>query len=138
MPVRLVVVAFLGALVVILQGCANEARQIQILTDQPQPAHLVPGERFGLVLRASPGAGMEWQLAEPLNEQVVVFCWKTYRQTYTFAPDYVPGFEGVETWIFQAVAPGETTLRMKYVPKNNPNATPAILSDFVILVSPRR
>ncbi|MBI3945697.1 MAG: protease inhibitor I42 family protein [Armatimonadetes bacterium] len=137
MSTRLALAVACLALAAALHGCANAARQMQILTDQPQPARLVPGEHFGLVLRASPAAGMEWQLAEPLNEQIAVLSWRTYHRTNTFAPDYVPGYEGVETWVFQAVGPGEASVRMKYVRKGVPGAAPTITSDFALIVAAR-
>jgi inhibitor of cysteine peptidase len=72
------------------------------------------GSQFALVLESNPTTGYRWQLADPLNESVVILISQEYVQTKATGEN-TAGAGGEETWTFRAVGEGETEISLKYV-----------------------
>lgn len=69
------------------------------------------GSEFALILESNPTTGYKWQLADPLDESLVVLVSQEYKRTGGDAT----GAGGEETWTFRAVGVGETEISLKYV-----------------------
>lgn len=78
----------------------------------PRPADLVAatGRTFTVTLDANRSTGFQWELAKPLDEDVVRLAGTAYEQ----APGAAPGAGGKEIWTFDAVAPGWTKIELSY------------------------
>ena len=78
----------------------------------PRPADIVAaqGRPFTIALDANHSTGFRWELAKPLDEDVVTLAGTTYEQE----PDAPPGAAGQEIWTFDAVAPGWTRIELAY------------------------
>lgn len=78
----------------------------------PPPADLVvaPGRQFTIALDANRSTGFQWELAKPLDTDVVTHAGTTYEQE----PDASLGAGGKEVWTFDAVAPGWAKIELVY------------------------
>jgi len=69
------------------------------------------GKEFTVTLDSNKTTGYEWQLAKPLDENIVRLV----------KPEYIPGSSnlcgapGKEVWKFKAIKPGRTAIYFKYV-----------------------
>ncbi|MFZ2088549.1 MAG: protease inhibitor I42 family protein, partial [Desulfobaccales bacterium] len=86
---------------------SNEAYQ---LTDPCRPLTVSPGEKFFIVIASNRTTGFSWQIGKPINEEVV----RLLEAKYIPAKSGLVGAEGKEVWTFTAVAPGQTTISLKY------------------------
>ncbi len=104
-------------------GCALFATQ-----EGPMPAAVIaaPGERFTIVLRADPESGYRWTLGKPPDEAVVQLV------ETTFAAGGEPGAEGEERWVFEAVAPGWTTIELVYQGPEDQGLAPARIATYSV------
>jgi inhibitor of cysteine peptidase len=68
------------------------------------------GEEFVITLQSNPSTGYRWMLADSLDAGLLRLAGRTY------VPDQpvMPGSGGHEQFTFVGVAPGETTLRLRY------------------------
>lgn len=96
-----------AALVLALAACSLFASETG-----PRPADVVAvtGRTFILTLDANRSTGFAWELAKPLDEDVVRLAGTAYEQ----APDAPPGAVGKEVWTFDAVAPGWAKIELVY------------------------
>jgi len=74
-----------------------------------QQVELSVGQRFLVSLESNPSTGYRWEIAE-LDTSVVA---QAGEPSFAASSDLV-GASGFETWRFQAVAAGETELRLVY------------------------
>ena len=82
------------------------------------------GETFTVELVANATTGYRWQLAEPLNPNLLEYV----QDGYNTPKDSNPGTGGIHTWTFKALSKGVTKITMKYVRHreqniNNPKMT---------------
>jgi predicted secreted protein len=82
-----------------------------VFTEPSQEIVLTQGEQFVIALRSNHSAGYKWELAEPLEEDVVTLIGSDYLMPYQILPN-VPG---KETWNFRATGRGATVIKFKYV-----------------------
>ena len=88
----------------------------------PEPAAFMaaPGERFDIRLDANPSTGFQWDIGTPLDEKIVRLVGSDFQRAPAPAPasgaESAPlvGQGGVETWRFEAVGPGRTTIELVY------------------------
>ena len=79
------------------------------------------GKEFTITLDSNRTTGYEWQLAKPLDENIVRLA----------KPEYIPastklcGAPGKEVWKFKAIKPGKTTIYFKYIRPWEKNPVPA-------------
>lgn len=80
------------------------------------------GTQFALLLESNPTTGYSWQLAEPLDESMVILVSKEYEQSKEKSGsesggegETMVGVGGEDVWTFRAVGEGETEISLKYV-----------------------
>ena len=73
------------------------------------------GTQFALLLEFNPTTGYSWQLAEPLDESLVILVSKEYEQSKEKSEsesggegETMVGVGGEDVWTFRAVGEGET------------------------------
>ena len=95
--------AITALLVVSLSGCLKMADSSE--------THKKVGEIFELGLESNPTTGYQWQLAQPLNEDIVMLINSEY-----FPPEgELVGAGGKEIWTFETVGPGTVEISFKYI-----------------------
>ncbi len=107
-------VACSGALLcAALLACPVSAHAI----DPSSPVVVSAGEKFSLNLKSNPTTGYQWQLARPLNENVVRFVDKTFTPSAEATPSgpKIVGAGGVEVWTFEATGKGTAEVPLVYV-----------------------
>jgi len=77
----------------------------------PKPITINKGDEFILVLDSNKTTGFGWQLAKPLNRNMLNLVQADYMPNKT---DLV-GAGGKEEWTFRAVNSGKATISFKYV-----------------------
>ncbi len=88
------------------------------------------GKMFTLTLESNPSTGYQWEIVQPLDETKV----KLVEQLYNAAKTDRVGAAGVELWVFKAVAPGETTISMKYVRPWEKDVAPVETATFAVTI----
>jgi inhibitor of cysteine peptidase len=68
------------------------------------------GEEFVITLASNPSTGHQWRLADSLDARLL----RLAGRTYVPAQPVKVGSGGHERFTFVALAPGETTIRMRY------------------------
>jgi predicted secreted protein len=79
-------------------------------TDPARPLIVSPGDKFFIVIASNRTTGFSWQIAKPINEKVV----KLQGLEYLPAKSNLVGAGGKEIWAFNAVAPGQTIISLRY------------------------
>jgi inhibitor of cysteine peptidase len=101
------------ATLVLLGGCPWNNRVVNLnKSNNGDTVSLANGGRLVVTLDSNPTTGYSWGLAE-LDDSVLT----EVNNTFTLSPGCLPfmvGCGGYETWRFDAVAPGTTTLRLEY------------------------
>lgn len=78
------------------------------------------GDEIVITLEANPTTGYSWQLAPGLDPSVVAFGSESYQQQS--AEPAMVGVGGTDTWTFDAVGEGTTTIPLAYVRSGDPVA----------------
>ena len=78
------------------------------------------GQSIVIKLDANSTTGFSWQQAPGLDESVVKFVSESYQQA-TASPGMV-GVGGTDTWTYQAVGAGTTTIALAYQRASDPTA----------------
>ena len=92
-------------------GCSPQQQEVKAsIADDGREMQLKKGQTLVVTLEANPTTGYSWEVAEPLDEQVL-------RQAGE--PEFKPesdlvGAGGVQILRFEAVNAGKTTLRLAY------------------------
>ncbi|HEY8198767.1 MAG TPA: protease inhibitor I42 family protein [Candidatus Limnocylindrales bacterium] len=79
------------------------------------------GQSIVIRLDANSTTGYSWQQAPGLDESVVKFVSESYQQA-TASPGMV-GVGGTDTWTYEAVGAGTTTIALAYQRASDPTAT---------------
>jgi predicted secreted protein len=79
-------------------------------TNPACPLTVSPGEKFFIVVASNRTTGFSWQITKPVNEKVI----RLQGSEYLPAKSGLAGAGGKEVWTFTAVAPGQTTISLKY------------------------
>lgn len=92
------------------------------------------GAEFTIELRSNATTGYRWMLADSLDATRVAHL----RDVYVAdpAPEGMVGSGGRETWTFRALAPGETTIVMRYARPWEPPTSAATRAVFWVRVHP--
>jgi inhibitor of cysteine peptidase len=102
-------VALLAGMALVAAGCgtggSNEFR------DPAVPIVVEKGQEFTIVLESNPTTGYQWQLFEPLDEDVVSLVKTEFEEGDTERV----GAPGEERWTFKAEGLGETDISFVYV-----------------------
>ncbi len=82
-----------------------------IFSDPSVPIEVSLGEKFAIVLLSNHSAGLKWELGEPLDKKMLILLGTNFVQPY----ETLPNAAGKETWTFEALGSGSTTLKFNYV-----------------------
>lgn len=96
--------------------------------DPARPLVVRAGRTFTLKVRSNPTTGYRWELAGPLDANILSFVGREYRPERT---DRV-GAGGTEIWTFRAVGSGEAVIALKYVRPWEKDIAPADAAVFRI------
>ena len=88
------------------------------------------GEEFSVTLQSNPSTGYRWMLADSLEPETV----QLLSRTYVGSRPVMPGSGGAERFTFRAVAPGQTTLWLRYA--RDPEARAPRTAAFRVIVRP--
>jgi inhibitor of cysteine peptidase len=114
-------------------GCGGGNGGPKVYDDPSRTIDVAVGEEFIISLDSNITTGYSWQLASPLEEDVVVLV----------GSDYIPepgaenraGAGGTEEWTFKAAGKGSTTISLQYVPPGKEKNTSAETTDFNVDVN---
>jgi predicted secreted protein len=112
----------LFAAVALVAGCAVAG---------PSSIKTQVGEQFNISLLYNSGTGYQWQLAQQPDPALL----KVTGPEYKAPTNNKPGAEGVQVWIFEAIAQGKTNLSFRYVRPWEKSAAPASVTNFSVVIS---
>ena len=103
----------LGGLLLLILGVGGAALLLggpPTYCDETDPITAAPGSDFAIRLASNATTGYRWELLTPPDSAVV-----TLRNSRYDGPDsQLVGAGGHEVWTFRAVAPGTTTIGLRY------------------------
>jgi inhibitor of cysteine peptidase len=102
---------------------AEELKEAKVIETQV-------GKNFKIKLDANASTGYEWQLAKPLDENMLQLISSVY------FPDNskLPGAAGKQEFIFKALKVGKTTIYFEYLRPWEKNKPPEKEKSFVIVI----
>jgi inhibitor of cysteine peptidase len=116
---------------VLVSACKGEADdEIFKISDPAKQLESEAGNEFKLIIESNPSTGYHWELAEELDESVVKFVSREYRAE----EPVMPGSGGVDVWVFEAVAAGETQITLGYYPPSNDPVEAQQTVTFIVTV----
>jgi predicted secreted protein len=80
------------------------------MADTTKKITVLATDTFIIELPVSLGTGFRWFLGDSLNKNRVIL----ENTRYASSPDSRPGAAGIQTFIFKALSPGTTTIRLVY------------------------
>jgi predicted secreted protein len=99
-------------------------------TDPSVQIEVAAGETFSIVLDSNATTGYQWQVAQPLNENVVKF----YTSIYQAPENPIPGAGGRERLTFTATGRGQAAIVLNYLRAWETGASPARTVTFNVTV----
>lgn len=107
-PVMFAVIIIVAALALTICGCGGEAEEYR---DPNIPIVVEEGQEFVIVLESNPTTGYQWQLAQPLEEEVL----SLVKTEFEEPEEDLVGASGEERWTFKAERRGDTIIDFAYV-----------------------
>jgi predicted secreted protein len=95
------------------------------------PIDVSVDDTFTIELEANPSTGYSWELAEPLDEAIVV----SLGSDHEAGDSDAVGAPGTQELSFRAVGAGTTTIALQYVRPWETDVVPAETQDFTVNVS---
>jgi len=116
----------------LLTGCGSKP---VVVTDEEsgELVELSKGQELQVKLPSNPTTGYSWGLTENAD-QILSTSGKSFFTQDTSGEGQV-GVGGIETWVFDAAEPGETTLRFEYRQPFEKGALPVKVIRYQIKVS---
>ena len=111
----------------LLSACGGAAKPSNPQVVLPVSA----GNEFKVVLASNPSTGYHWEIVGDLDKIVVEFVSQDYKSASD--PNAVGG-GGVDTFVFKAVASGQTTITLGYYPPSNNPVEPERTEIFTVTV----
>ncbi len=108
----LAILAVLGiaAFLIIRHTGKNNLSGITLTEDDSgREVSLRVGEKLKIILKSNPSTGYQWDVA-PFNESVI----KLSEGPLVYEKKKIPGGEGETVFVFEAVSPGTTTIKLMY------------------------
>jgi inhibitor of cysteine peptidase len=125
--------SLLGGLLLLILGVGGAALLLggpPTYSDETTPITAAPGSDFAIRLGSNPTTGYRWELRTPPDGGVV-----TLRDSRYDGPDaQLVGAGGHEVWTFHAVAPGTTTIGLRYAFEDHDPNRPTQDSVFTVIV----
>lgn len=81
------------------------------ISDPTVPIEIKIGQEFVINLESNPATGYHWQLADPVNEDIL----KVIKSGYKSKIENLAGAGGQGVWVFKAVKEGKTKISFKYM-----------------------
>jgi len=104
---------------------------------QTDPIEVEAGLEFAIVLESNPTTGYSWQLAEPLDEDIVELVSSEFEEKKPEGTEETPlGAPGEEVWTFEAIGEGSTEISLEYVRPWETDAAPEETKTFEVEVKP--
>ena len=146
--VRLVIV---GAVIVVLAGvglagCGSDSKSSdsssststtgksggdeQVFTQTSGSLSVTSAEQFVIALDSNPSTGFVWTVAQTPDAAVVTL----EGQTYVKSDSTAMGAPGTERFTFKAVAPGSTTIGLKYARPSDPDSPDNTNTTYTVTV----
>jgi len=88
------------------------------------------GQELMIPLKSNPTTGYRWELAKPLDEDILELVEKEYKEPET---DLV-GADGEEAWTFRAIHKGGTAVALEYVRPWEKNGPPTETQTLTVVV----
>lgn len=98
-------------------------------TDPRQVIEVKPGQEFVISIESNRTTGYEWQLAEPLDKDIL----ELLKTDYIIGETRI-GAGGKEEWFFKVKAEGRVSIHLKYVRPWEKDKIPAREAVFVVAV----
>ncbi|MDQ5986973.1 MAG: hypothetical protein CSYNP_02709 [Syntrophus sp. SKADARSKE-3] len=95
--------------------------------------NVVSGSSITITVEANPTTGYGWQLADPLQEKIIVLSGHRYKAPKA---NRRVGVGGWDMWLFKTVGAGKTIVTLEYVRSWEKGVAPVKKKVFVITVSP--
>ncbi len=98
------------------------------------------GLKFKIAMESNPTTGYSWQLAEPLDEDVVILVNSVFEKDdsegHGDEGEEMVGAPGEEVWTFEAIGEGSTEISLEYVRPWEEDAAPEETKTFQVEVKP--
>jgi len=105
--------------------------------NQSDPIEVEAGLEFAIVLKSNPTTGYSWQLAEPLDEDIVELVSSEFeKKTPEAGEEEIVGAPGEEVWTFEAIGEGNTEIELEYVRPWETDTPPEETKTFEVEVKP--
>lgn len=75
------------------------------------PIEVKAGQKFIICLESNPTTGYDWEIAKPLDSNIVRFVYSSYKP----GRRKILGGGGRRLWVFKAVGRGKTEVLFRYV-----------------------
>ena len=111
----------------LLSACGGAAKPSNPQVVLPVSA----GNEFKVVLASNPSTGYHWEIVGDLDKSVVEFVSQDYKSA---SDPNAAGGGGVDTFVFKAVASGQTTITLGYYPPSNNPVEPERTEIFTVTV----
>jgi len=108
----------------VVSFCFAEPKQVKTIETQV-------GQNFTITLEANVTTGYQWQLAKPLDENMLQLISADYLADKTG----LVGAGGKQVWIFKVLKTGKTMVSFKYVRPWEKNNLPEEEESFVIIIA---
>jgi inhibitor of cysteine peptidase len=112
-------------------GTAPGKTDFMVFNDPNKPIEITVGQQFKVVLDSNPTTGYQWQLAESLNESIVLLVGTDYQATSTNRV----GAGGRQIFTFKAAGPGKTSIRVAYQRSWEKGVAPVKTATFSVTVN---
>jgi len=111
-------------------GWSQAADNQEAFTDPSLAIEAEAGKDAVITLESNKTTGFEWQIAEPLSENIIEF----KSSEYIALGGKLVGAGGKEVWTFRALGPGKTCIVMKYARPWEKDVAPAKKATFTVSV----
>jgi inhibitor of cysteine peptidase len=88
------------------------------------------GERFILSLESNPSTGYSWKFSAPVDGKIL----RLVKSEYRSPGPQIPGKGGRDSWIFQTIGKGNTSITLVYLRPWEKNTPPAKKAVFRVTV----
>ncbi len=102
----------------------------QVFTQTSGSLSVTSGETFVIALDSNPSTGFVWTVTQAPDAAVVAL----EDQTYVKSDSTAIGAPGTERFMFKAVAPGSTTIGLKYARPSDPNSPDNTNTTYTVTV----
>jgi predicted secreted protein len=126
---------FLGRRLIVVRageggGEAETSPKIDGQTSLPPRVEVEAGKEFSIVLLSNHTTGYQWQVATPLDEQIV----RRVGSEYVAPTVSRPGAGGKEVWTFRAVGLGRTEIALQHVRPWERGVAPVETAKYLVVV----